>query len=240
MTRKTLSAIARWCLVALLLALPFASPAQEAVIHKALAERLPEFKGIDEISKTPMPGLFEVRIGSEVFYTDAGGNYLIRGVLFDTRTRRNLTRERIDKLTAVDFKDLPFKNAFTIVRGNGKRKMAAFEDPNCSFCKRFEKDFQKVDNVTLHVFLIPILGDDSLAKSRQIWCSADKAKAWLDWMVRDLAPKGKAGCNTAALDANLAFAQKHHIDSTPTLVFADGQRIPGAIDVAQIEQLLGK
>jgi thiol:disulfide interchange protein DsbC len=152
-----------------------------------------------------MPGLFEVRIGNDILYTDAEGNYLIQGTLIDTRSRKNLTEERIDKLTAINFKDLQLKDAFTIVRGNGKRKLAVFEDPNCGYCKRFEADLQKIDNVTVYTFLIPILGADSAEKSKQIWCSADKAKTWDDWMLRHVAPKGTSKCDTAALDANVAL-----------------------------------
>ena len=131
-----------------------------------------------------MPGLFEVRVGIELYYTDAQGNYLLQGSLIDIKTQRNLTEERMDKLMAIDFDKLPIKDAFTIVRGNGKRKLAVFEDPNCGYCKRFERDLQKVDNVTIYLFLYPILGPDSADKSRNIWCAKDKAKAWQDWMVR--------------------------------------------------------
>ena len=124
--------------------------AQDAVLRKNLAERIPQLKAIDEVNKTPIPGLFEIRVnGTEIYYTDAQGNYLIQGNLIDTKQRRNLTDERIDKLTAIKFDTLPFKDAFTIVRGNGQRKLAVFEDPNCGYCKRFERDLQKVDNVTV-------------------------------------------------------------------------------------------
>ncbi len=236
----TVSHFPRRALAALLLVLPFVAGAQEATIRKNLTERVPGIAQIDEISKTPMPGLFEVRIGNDLLYSDAEGNFLIQGALLDTRARKNLTEERIEKLTAIDFKDLNLKHAFTIVRGNGKRKLAAFEDPNCGYCKRFEKDLQKIDNVTVHLFLIPILGDDSVVKSRQIWCSADKTRAWQDWMLQGVAPKGEGKCDTKALDANLEFARKYRITGTPTLVFADGQRVPGAINAQQIEQLLSR
>ena len=236
----TISSPLRLSLIAAALALPLLAGAQEAAIRKNLGERIPGLTQIDEISKTPMPGLFEVRVDNEVLYTDAEGNFLIHGTLLDTRARKNLTEERINKLTAIDFKDLQLKNAFTIVRGNGKRKLAVFEDPNCGYCKRFEKDLAKVDNITVHFFLIPILGADSVEKSRQIWCAADKAKTWVDWMQRDIAPKNKPTCNTDALTANLDFAKKYRITGTPTLVFADGTRVPGAINTQQIEQQLGR
>jgi thiol:disulfide interchange protein DsbC len=212
--------------------------AQEAQIRKNLAERLPQLTKIDEVSKSPMPGLFELRVnGNEIYYTDADGNFLIKGDLIDTKLRRNLTEERVEKLNAINFDALPLKDAFTIVRGNGKRKLAVFEDPNCGYCKRFERDLQKVDNVTVHMFLLPILGPDSAEKSKNVWCAKDKSKAWLDWMVRDAAPKA-ASCDTTALERNVEFSRKYKINGTPTLVFVDGTRVPGAISTAQIEKQL--
>ena len=212
--------------------------AQEAVIRKNLAERLPALPKIDEVSKTPMNGLYELRVNdSEIFYTDAEGNFLIQGNLIDTRAKRNLTEERVEKLSAIDFDALPLKDAFTQVRGNGKRKLAVFEDPNCGYCKRFERDLQKVNDVTIHTFLIPILGADSVEKSKNIWCAKDKNKAWLDWMVRDQAA-AKASCDTSALERNLAFSKKYKITGTPTVFFANGTRVPGAISAQDIEKQL--
>ena len=212
--------------------------AQEAVIRKNLAERLPALSNIDEVSKTPMNGLYELRVNdSDIFYTDAEGNFLIQGNLIDTRAKRNLTEERVEKLSAIDFDALPLKDAFTQVRGNGKRKLAVFEDPNCGYCKRFERDLQKVNDVTIHTFLLPILSADSVEKSKNIWCAKDKNKAWLDWMVRDQ-PAAKASCDTSALERNLAFSKKYKITGTPTLFFADGSRVPGAIGAEQIEKTL--
>lgn len=212
--------------------------AQESVIRKNLGERIPQLQKIDEVSKSPMPGLYEIRVnGTEIYYTDAEGNFLLQGNLMDTKQRRNLTEERIDKLTAISFDALPFKDAFTIVRGNGKRKLAVFEDPNCGYCKRFERDLQKVDNVTISMFLYPILSADSNEKSKHIWCAKDKAKAWQDWMVRDKAAS-VASCDTSAIERNVEIGRKHKITGTPTLIFIDGTRIPGAISTAQVEKYL--
>ncbi len=212
--------------------------AQEATIRKNLAERIPQLKAIDEISKTPVNGLYEIRVnGTDIFYTDAEANYLIQGNLIDTRQRRNLTEERIDKLTAVSFDSLPLKDAFTIVRGNGKRKVAVFADPNCGYCKRFERDLEKVNNVTVYTFLYPILSADSAEKSKNIWCAKDKGKTWQDWMYRDQQPAA-ASCDVSAITRNLELGRKHKITGTPTLIFADGSRVPGAINTQQIEKYL--
>ena len=218
--------------------LAFSAFAQEAAIRKNLAERLPSLPKIDEVSKTPMNGLFEIRVNeSDIFYTDAEGHFLIQGNLIDTRSKRNLTEERTEKLNAVAFDSLPLKDAFTVVRGNGKRKMAVFEDPNCGYCKRFERDLQKVNDVTVYMFLFPVLGADSVDKTKSIWCAKDRAKSWQDVMVRDM-PVAKATCDATAIDRNLEFGRKHKITGTPTIFFADGSRVPGAINTAQIEKFL--
>ncbi len=211
--------------------------AQGAAIRKNLAERLPQMGKIEEVTRTPMPGLFEVRVGTDLYYTDAEGNFVIHGQLIDARASRNLTEERQEKLLAIDFATLPLKDAFTIVRGNGKRKIALFEDPNCGYCKRFERDLQKVDNVTVYLFLYPILGPDSDVRSRNIWCARDKVKAWLDWMVRDQMVAG-GNCDSSAVTRNVEFGRKHKITGTPTMLFADGTRVPGALPAAQVEKLL--
>src|SRR5574343_754013 len=221
--------------------LSLTTPAQEATIRKNLAERIPQLPKIDEVSKTPMNGLYEVRVnGAELYYTDAEGNYLIQGNLIDLRQRRNLTEERQDKLSSVNFDALPLKDAFTVVRGNGKRKVAVFADPHCGYCKRFERDLEKVSDITVYTFLYPILSPDSTEKSRNIWCAKDRARVWQDWMLRDQAitPAPAPGCDTAAISRNVELGRKHRITGTPTLIFADGSRVPGAITTQQIEKQL--
>lgn len=221
---------------------PMAAHAQgeEAVIRKNLKERMPHIQPIDEVRRTPMPGLFELRVdGSEIFYTDASGHFLLQGQLIDTRNQRNLTEERLQKIMAIDFKSLPFKDAISWVKGNGERKLAVFEDPNCGYCKRFERDIAKLDNVTVFVFLYPILGKDSVEKSKSIWCAKDPAKSWQDWMVRDQMPAA-ANCDTGSLKRNMEYGQKMKITGTPTTLLPDGTRIPGAIELSQLEKLLAK
>jgi thiol:disulfide interchange protein DsbC len=177
-----------------------AALSQEAAIRKNIAERLPDFPKIDEVSKTPIPGIYELRIGTEVLYTDEQGNHLFEGQLIDTRTRSNLTEARLAKLTAIDFASLPLKDAIVWKQGGGTRKLVIFADPNCGYCKKFEKELQNVQDVTVYTFLYPILGGDSPEKSRNIWCSKDNTKAWRDWMLDGTAPQHSIGqCDATAL-----------------------------------------
>jgi thiol:disulfide interchange protein DsbC len=213
--------------------------ADEAAIRKNLADRMPGLPKIDEVIKAPVPGLYEVRMGSDIIYTDELGNYVIEGSIFETKTRTDLTKARVDKLTAIDFDQLPLKDAITMKQGNGSRQLVVFADPNCGYCKRLEKDLVSLKDVTIHTFVIPILGPDSNAKSRDIWCAKDSMKTWRSWMLDGVSPPKSIGkCDTAALDRNQALAQKYKVNGTPALVFEDGSRTPGAIPAEQIEKQL--
>ncbi len=224
---------------ATLLALVQPASADEAAIRKTIAERMPDFPKIDEVTKTPIPGLYELRVGSEIFYSDETGNHLIDGQLIDTRSRNNLTEARLNKINAIDFASLPIKDALVWKAGNGARKMVVFADPNCGYCKRFERDLQRVKDVTVYTFLLPILGGDSPEKSRNIWCAKDNTRAWLNWMLEGTVPPRTMGeCDASAIERNTLLARKHRVNGTPAVVFEDGKRIPGAMSTEQIEKQL--
>jgi thiol:disulfide interchange protein DsbC len=213
--------------------------ADDAAIRKNIAERLPDFPKIDEISKTPIAGLYELRVGTDVFYSDDQGNHLIEGQMIETKTRANLTEQRVAKLTAIDFAALPLKDAIVWKQGTGARKLAVFADPNCGYCKKFEAELTQVKDVTVYTFLYPILGPDSQEKSRNIWCAKDKTAAWRDWMLNGAAPARSMGqCDTAALVRNMNMGRKHRVNGTPALVFEDGKRVPGVLPPEEIEKRL--
>ncbi|MBN8506409.1 MAG: DsbC family protein [Burkholderiales bacterium] len=227
-------------IAALLSLLAGLAQANEAVIRKAIAERIPDFPKIDEVRPTPIPGLFEVRIGLDIFYSDPTGQYLLQDAqMVDLKTRANLTQARIDQLSQVNFASLPLKDAMVWKRGNGQRKIAVFSDPNCGFCKRLERTLQELNNVTVYTFLIPILGPDSNEKSRNVWCAKDNVNVWLDWMLRAKQPEKLAGkCDESAIQRNRAFARQHRITGTPAILFEDGSRAPGALDLQALEERL--
>jgi thiol:disulfide interchange protein DsbC len=221
--------------LSLLLALP--GQAQDLDrIKSELKKKVPEAP-VDSIRKVPYGGLFEVTIGSEIFYTDENASFLVLGSIVDLKTKENVTELRMRQLNKVDFAQLPFERAIKIVRGNGSRKVAIFEDPNCGYCKRFERDLAGVNDITVYVFLYPILSESSVAKSKAIWCSPDKGKAWMDTMVRDMVVSGDATCANP-IDKNLAFGQGKRINGTPTIIFEDGERVPGVMVMAEFEKKL--
>lgn len=219
----------------------FVAPAHadEAEIKKAMEAKLGT--KVESVTKSGYLGLYEIYADGSILYTDEKMTaFIAGGQLIDGKTMRNLTEERMRKLTAIKFTDLPFDRAIKQVRGDGKRVLATFEDPNCGYCKRLAKDLQKLDNVTVYTFLYPILSEDSIKKSKQIWCSSDRAKAWNDWMIEGRAPAGKDDCDTSAVAKNQDFGRRLSISGTPTMFFADGERVPGAIPLAKIEQKLGQ
>ena len=215
--------------------------AQEAVIRKNLAERLPTLPKIDEIRATPIAGVFEVRFGgTEIIYTDATGDHVFAGAaLIETKTRTDLTEARINKLLAIDFDKLPIKDAVVFKQGTGARKMAVFVDPNCGYCKRFERDIAGMKDITIYTFLVPILGADSATKSRDIWCAKDAPRAWRAWMLDNVVPpKSAAACDSAAIERNLEFSKRNRINGTPVTLLEDGSRKVGAVPVDALEKLL--
>lgn len=213
--------------------------AGEAEIRKAMGERLADLGKVDEVTKLPIAGLFEVRIGTDVYYTDENGNYLIEGQILDTKSHANLTEERVSKLTAIDFSSLPLKDAIVWKQGDGSRRIAVFADPNCGYCKKFERDIRQIKDVTIYTFLFPILGGDSPEKARNIWCAKDRGKTWVDWMVDGAMPPRMMGeCDSSVIQRNTALGRKHKVNGTPALVFEDGKRVPGAMKVEQLEKQL--
>lgn len=212
-----------------------ADSAQEAAIKKAIEPRLGEDVKIDAITKTPYAGLYELRIGGDILYTDAKGEYLFVGRVIDTKTMADQTKARLDEINKIKFSDLPLDSAIKTVKGNGKRVIAVFEDPNCGYCKRFRQTLSETDNVTVYTFMYNILSPDSAVKSRDIWCTSDRAKAWDDWMLKGKAAASAPANCTAPNDKIFALGQKLKITGTPTIFFTDGTRIPGAIDAKALE-----
>lgn len=193
---------------------------------------------VDEVRKTPVPGIFEVRIGNDLMYVDEKGQHaFVEGNLVDIRTNRNLTRERVDELLAIDFKDLPLNLAIKQVNGNGKRVIAVFEDANCGYCKQMRRDLTNIKDVTIYTFVVAILSPDSETKAKKALCAADKGRAWNDLMLSGKVP-GNAGTCETPLEKVRELARKHGIAATPTSFFANGRRLQGYVPGAQLERML--
>ena len=208
----------------------------EAMAVKKLVEQKFQGAPVRCVTKTAYPGLFEVQFEEQLMYTDARVSYLLNGPLYDAGTKRNVTERRQRELNRVAFDSLPLELSFKRVKGNGERKLAIFSDADCPYCARLEQELKSVDNVTIYTFLFPIdqLHPDSARKSRAIWCSADKAKAWDEFFASGKLPENNGDCNNPVAATNV-LGTKLRVNATPTLVFADGSLVPGALPAAQLE-----
>ena len=209
--------------------------AGEAEIKSTLHKKIPQIGQIIQVSKSPVPGLYEVITQDHLFYTDEKAQFLIEGAVYDLKDMRNLTEERSRKLFALDFSKLPLELAVKKVKGNGERKLAIFTDPNCGFCKRLEHELQLIDNVTIYQFLYPVF-PGSEEKVRAVWCSKDRVKAWDDLMQKDITPSA-GNCDTPTAKV-LALGRKLKVNGTPALIFADGTLNPGYLPAAELEKAL--
>ena len=228
---------------ALLLCLAaFAASADEAQIRKALESKLEDGR-IEGIVPSPVPGLWEVRYrtadGVRLLYADPTGAYLIQGRIFELKSDRDLTEERSRRLNAVRFDSLPLDMAVKVQRGSGKRVMAMFSDPYCPACRQFETSLAQIDDVTIYIFMYPVIRPENADHSRAVWCSADRAKAWLDLAAaaRPRVPAAGAKCPNP-VDKLLELGRKLRVNSTPTLFLANGERISGGLGAADLRQLM--
>ena len=214
--------------------------ADEASVKKAVEAAYPKFK-VDSVAKTPYPGLYEVFMAGQIIYTDEKMSFLIaEGRLVDAKTKKELTSERLEELTKVDFSILPLDQAIKVVKGNGSRKLVVFSDVDCPYCKRLEQnELSNISDVTIYTFLYPIqqLHPDSANKSRAIWCASNRVKAWNDWILKDQLPASVGNCDVP-IEKIGVLAKRIGVTSTPTLFFADGRRMLGAQPYKEIERAL--
>ena len=215
-----------------------AGSADEVAVRPTLQRAFPQ-SPIQDISKTPVPGVLEATIDGQIFYITEDGRYLLGGPLIDTKESRNLTETRLEQINAIPFGSLPLDWAFKRVKGTGARRIAIFEDPDCPYCKALEQTLAGIDNVTVYVFLYPIdqIHPDAAAKSKAVWCAKDRVKAWDDAMRTGTVPAAAADCDNPI--AKIAdFAKRHRITGTPTTILADGRRLVGAVPRAELEAQL--
>lgn len=217
--------------------------ADDASLRRTLESKLRV--QIDAIEPAPVPGLYEVRFrtqqGVQVLYVDASGNYVIQGNIYDLRADRDLTEERLRKLNAIKFESLPLDLAVKIQRGDGKRVLAMFSDPYCPACRQFERSLAQVDNVTIYVFMYPVIRPENTDHSRMVWCSQDRAKAWLELAAapKPKVPNAAKSCGDP-VDKVLKLGRSLAVTSTPTLILANGERVSGGLSPEDLKDLLDK
>jgi thiol:disulfide interchange protein DsbC len=213
--------------------------ANEALIRKVLEPKLGGAK-IEGVERGPL-GLWEVRFrsgdGVQILYTDATASHIILGKIYDAKTDKDLTEARLRRLNAINFGSLPLEQAVKVQRGNGKRVLVMFSDPYCPYCRTFENTLQQINDITVYVFMFPIIRPELADHSKAVWCSSDRAKAWLELAMRGKPPAGSAACDNP-VEKNLQLGQKLGVQSTPTLYLANGERVAGAMQAADLRAML--
>jgi thiol:disulfide interchange protein DsbC len=217
---------------------PAAAQAGEATVRTAVESWLQGRFKVDGVRKTPVAGIYEVQIGTDLIYVDEKGEHgFVEGQLIELKANRNLTQERVDELNAINFKDLPLNLAMKQVIGKGTRQIAVFEDPNCPHCRNLRRDLLNVPDVTVYTFPYPILSADSDIKSRQAWCAPDRVKAWNELVLQNKIPVNDGTCETP-IPKVLELGRKLRVTGTPTIFFQNGKRVPGGVPAARLNKLI--
>ncbi len=231
----------RWLAIASLLVLAPPAAAGEAEVRRLIESKLSGESKLEAVRRIAGTALYEVVVrdaeGPQVFYVDERAAVLIAGQVIDAKTGRNYTEERKRELAATKWESLPLQWAITTVRGSGRRKIAIFSDPNCPFCKRFEKDLAALDDITVHIFLYPVIKPESVPLTKSVWCSKDRAKAWEDLMLLDIRPSAKPDCETP-VEKLVALGRRLGANSTPTWFLENGSRYQGAMPLEEVRRLL--
>jgi thiol:disulfide interchange protein DsbC len=236
---RVLAAIALALCASITLAASTPPPVPADKVRAKVHEVFPQLKIVDVRASTQLPGWYELFTGSQLVYSDATGDHLLVGKIIDTHTHKDLAAEELDNRLTIDFQKLPFDKAIKIVRGDGSRRLALFEDPDCPFCQQLEHQVISVDNVTLYVFLYPIteLHPDARVHAHAIWCAKDRADAWTHWMLEHRDP-ASPGCKDDPVDQLQTVAADLNVTGTPTFFLANGKRVEGVLPVAKLEELL--
>jgi thiol:disulfide interchange protein DsbC len=224
-----------------LVTLPISATADEAAVRRLIESHVGAEARVEQVERIPASSLYEVTIrgpdGPHLFYVDERARVIVVGQVLDGKSGRNLTEERLRKLNAIDWTSLPFADAITTKRGNGRRRIAVFSDPNCPYCKRFEKDLAQLDDIVVHIFLFPVIRPESVPLTKSVWCSADRAKAWNDLMLRDITPTASPDCATP-VEKLVALGRQLGASSTPTWFVETGERYSGAIPLEDTRRIL--
>jgi thiol:disulfide interchange protein DsbC len=211
--------------------------AGEAEIRAAVTALAGPDSQIEEVKPAGFLDLYEVLVDGQILYADSAGRYVVVGRVIEAKGQRDLTEERKTELARLAFAELPLELAAKQVQGKGRRVLVTFEDPNCPYCRKLAQELERIDDLTVYTFLLPILSPDSAVKARAIWCAKDRGRAWRDWIIDGKAPPAPT-CEVP-LDRLQALGDRHGIQATPTLLFPDGRRIDGYAPAARVEQALG-
>jgi thiol:disulfide interchange protein DsbC len=216
-----------------------AAPANADAVRKTLHERFPNLKIADVRAASALPGWYEVFTGSQLVYSDVTGDHLFVGKLIDTHTKEDLAATELENRLVIDFQKLPFERAIKIVKGDGSRRLALFEDPDCPFCQQFEHELANINNVTLYVFLFPLaeLHPQARVHAHAIWCARDRADAWTHWMLERKDP-GPAECKDDPIDQLQTLGADLNVTGTPTFFLVNGKRVEGTLAASKLEELL--
>ena len=199
-----------------------------------LTKQHPNLK-IENIQATEMKGIYSGSMDGQVVYVGEDTQHILIGSMFRLSDQKNLTKDLMLKQNSIDWKKLPLQDAVKTVRGNGRRQIAVFSDPNCPYCKQLETELSKLNDVTIYTFIYPIK-TQSIAVSKQVFCEKDPALAWSNLIAKGIQPSSKKTCANP-IERNLSLGKSLALNGTPAIIFSNGFKVMGAYPAQEIEKM---
>ena len=190
---------------------------------------------IENIQATDMKGIYSGSMDGQVVYLGEDAQHILVGSMYRLSDQKNLTQDLVLKQNSIDWKKLPLQDAVKSVRGNGKRQIAIFSDPNCPYCKQLETELNKLNDVTIYTFIYPIK-NQSIAVSKQVFCEKAPALAWSNLISKGIQPSSKKACANP-VDRNLSLGKSLGLNGTPAIIFSNGFKVMGSHPAQEIEKM---
>lgn len=207
-------------------------------LNQALAQSMPNVKP-SKISETPIDGLYEVIVGSQVVYMSVDARFMIEGDLIDLKTKRNISEEAKSIIRLASIEKLGADNMLIYKPKNVKNTITVFTDIDCPYCRRLHNeipDYMKNEVEVRYIFM-PLKGKADMEKTISVWCADNKQMA-LDTAKAGGEVESKTCKNP--INDHLKLARALGVRGTPAIVLQNGEMLPGYVPVDKLVAELRK
>lgn len=213
--------------------------ADEASVALGLSAVIPNISK-DNVSKTPITGLYQVLVGARVIYASEDGRYIIQGEMVDLVNRKNMTEQALNTTRQRELAKIDEKSMIIFPAKNEKHKITIFSDIDCGYCRKLHAQINDYTDagITVRYLLFPRTGPEteSYIKAVSVWCAEDRNQALTDAKLNNKVINKT--CENP-VDDHMALGQVFGVAGTPAIIADNGVMIPGFVPAKELIQHVG-